>query len=70
MEDSLVNALERVHLGASNEEADNWIDDILDLQRPRKRVKQDSEALKLSLEQKFLTPSTKFSPEWLNKLQQ
>ncbi|TVY37961.1 putative ATP-dependent RNA helicase [Lachnellula subtilissima] len=69
MEDPLVSALERVHLGSSNE-ADNWIDDILDLQRPRKRIKQDQEELKRELEEKFLTPSTSFSPEWLNKLQQ
>ena len=69
MADPLVSALERVHLGSSNE-ADNWIDDILDLQRPRKRIKQDQEELKRELEEKFLTPSTSFSPEWLNKLQQ
>lgn len=69
MADPLVNVLERVHLG-SNNEADNWIDDILDLQRPRKRIKQDQEELKRLLEEKYLTPSTSFSPEWLNKLQQ
>jgi hypothetical protein len=68
--DPLVSALERVHLGAKDEDADNWIDEILDLQRPRKRVKQDQEELKRSLEEKFLTPSATFSPEWLNKLQQ
>ncbi|OJJ46626.1 hypothetical protein ASPZODRAFT_152081 [Penicilliopsis zonata CBS 506.65] len=38
-------------------------------QRPRKRVRQDAEALKAELERDFLTPSPRFSPEWLNRLQ-
>lgn len=68
----LVDALERVHLSIlkADDLADDWIDSILDEQRPRKRVKQDSEVLKRELEEKYLTPSTKFSNEWLNKLQQ
>jgi antiviral helicase SKI2 len=70
MADSLITALENVRLSSSTSEADDWIDSILESQRPRKRVKQDREALKLSLEEKYLTPSTSFSPEWLNKLQQ
>ncbi len=70
MTDSLVTALENVRLSSSTSEADGWIDSILDSQRPRKRAKQDPEALKLSLEEKYLTPSTSFSLEWLNKLQQ
>jgi antiviral helicase SKI2 len=70
MADSLLTALEKVRLSSSTSEADDWIDHILDSQRPRKRIKQDPEALKLSLEEKYLTPSTSFSPEWLNKLQQ
>jgi antiviral helicase SKI2 len=72
MADSIVTALENVRLSASTtgSTADDWIDHILDSQRPRKRIKQDPEALKLELEQKYLTPSTSFSPEWLNKLQQ
>jgi antiviral helicase SKI2 len=72
MDDSLVAALENIRLSSSTSDntADDWIDHILDTQRPRKRIKQDPEALKLSLEEKYLTPSTSFSPEWLNKLQQ
>jgi antiviral helicase SKI2 len=72
MADSIVTALENVRLSASTtgSTADDWIDHILDSQRPHKRIKQDPEALKLELEQKYLTPSTSFSPEWLNKLQQ
>lgn len=72
MADSLVSALERVHLGnaALEDKPDDWIDRILDEQRPRKRVKQDPEDLKRELEKKFLIPPTSFSTEWLNKLQQ
>jgi antiviral helicase SKI2 len=72
MADSLVESLERVHLDSNSgdDTADDWIDSILDSQRPRKRVKQDPEELKRSLEEKYLTPSTSFSTEWLNKLQQ
>jgi antiviral helicase SKI2 len=72
MANSLVGALERVQLSSSTLEstADDWIDHILDSQRPGKRIKQDEEALKLELEEKYLTPSTSFSTEWLNKLQQ
>lgn len=72
MGDSLVQALERVHLetNTSDDIADDWIDSILEEQRPRKRAKQSQEQLRHHLEQKYLTPSTSFSPEWLNKLQQ
>lgn len=72
MADALISALERVHLESNTTDgtSDDWIDHILEEQRPRKRVKQDKEALKRELEQKYLTPSTSFSTEWLNKLQQ
>lgn len=71
MADGLIGALERVQLSSSTADVqDDWIDKILDEQRPRKRIKQDQEALKLELEQKYLTPSSTFSAEWLNKLQQ
>ncbi len=72
MTDSLVDALERVQLSSASSDstADDWIDSILDSPRPRKRKKQSPEGLKLSLEQQYLTPSTSFSSEWLNKLQQ
>ena len=66
MATDLVGALEGLRLGDS----DVNIDDILFEQRPRKKVKQDSAELKRSLEESFLTPSTSFSNEWLNKLQQ
>lgn len=72
MADELVKALEKVHISSNTaaHEEDNWIDSILDCQRPRKRVKQDPENLKKELEQKYLTPSPSFSTPWLNKLQQ
>ena len=66
----LVNALEKLRLSAADT-ADDWIDHVLEeQQQPRKRMKQDQEELKRELEQKFLTPSKSFSPEWLNRLQQ
>ena len=72
MTDSLISALERVRLEncTSDGLADDWIDSILDEQRPRKRIKEDQGQLRHHLEQKYLTPSTSFSQEWLNRLQQ
>jgi len=72
MADSLIAALERVHLESSTTDgtADDWIDHIIEEQRPRKRARQSQEELKRELEQKYLTPSTSFSTEWLNRLQQ
>ncbi|KAI1359257.1 DSHCT domain-containing protein [Xylaria arbuscula] len=65
----LAGAMEQLRLIDAS--ADNFnIDDILFQQRPRKRVKQDPAALKAHLEHKYLTPSNKFSAEWLNRLQQ
>lgn len=72
MADPLADALEKVHISSNSapNDEDDWIDHILDVQRPRKRVKQDPEDLKKELEQKYLTPSSSFSTPWLNKLQQ
>lgn len=56
--------------GLRLDESDVNIDDILFEQRPRKKVKQNSAELKSQLEKSFLSPSTSFSTEWLNKLQQ
>lgn len=46
------------------------IDDKLSRQRPQTGGKGDRDTLKRDLESDFLTPSTSFGPEWLNKLQQ
>lgn len=64
--------MERLQLPQSTSDgtADDWIDHILEEQRPRKRAKQDPAELRRELELKYLTPSTSFSTEWLNKLQQ
>ena len=37
--------------------------------QPRKREKQSADELKQELEREFLTPSTRFSTQWLNRLQ-
>lgn len=66
MATDLAGALQGLRL----DENDVNIDDILFEQRPRKKVKQNSAELKSDLEKSFLTPSTSFSTEWLNKLQQ
>ncbi|RYP77493.1 hypothetical protein DL771_001066 [Monosporascus sp. 5C6A] len=66
----LVSSLQKLQLTNEQAGADFNIDDILFQQRPRKRVKQDPTELKAELERKFLTPSHKFSNEWLNRLQQ
>ncbi|RYP13888.1 hypothetical protein DL765_006676 [Monosporascus sp. GIB2] len=66
----LVSSLQKLQLTNEKAGADFNIDDILFQQGPRKRVKQDPTDLKAELERKFLTPSHKFSNEWLNRLQQ
>lgn len=69
--EALTSALESVHLVRQehvNGDKD-FIDSILHEQRPRKRTKQSNDELKHDLEAKFLSPSTKFSTEWLNRLQ-
>ncbi|KAH9905407.1 antiviral helicase [Xylariomycetidae sp. FL2044] len=64
----LVEAMRELHL--SNHSNNSTIDDILFQRGPRKRLKQDPAELKKQLENKFLSPSNQFSPEWLNRLQQ
>ncbi|KAI0008213.1 DSHCT-domain-containing protein [Xylariaceae sp. FL0662B] len=64
----LLEAIQKLHINTN--QADTNIDDILFQQGPRKRIKQDPEALKADLEKKYLSPSNKFSTEWLNRLQQ
>lgn len=71
MAEALAESLQKVHISSTAGSRDDaWIDSILDQQGPRKRVKQDPDDLKKELGRKFLTPSTSFSTEWLNKLQQ
>ncbi|CZT16119.1 probable cytoplasmic exosomal RNA helicase SKI2, DEAD-box superfamily [Ramularia collo-cygni] len=68
MADSLPAALESLRL--TSRSFDDDIDELLDQAKPRKRVRQTSEEVKTELEKRFLTPSTSFSPEWLDRLQQ
>ena len=37
--------------------------------RPRPKVKKNLQNLKSELEEEFLTPSSRFSSDWLNRLQ-
>ena len=68
---NLSAAMERLRLddGASSM-SESGIDDILFREAPRKRAKQEPEQIKADLEDKYLTPSTRFSAEWLDRLQQ
>lgn len=45
-------------------------DGIIDSSRSRKKIRRHNEEdLKKELEDEFLTPSPRFSPDWLNRLQ-
>ncbi len=55
---------------AAVERVGGFIDPILEERRPRKRARKSENDLKKELEQEFLTPSTVFGSDWLNKLQQ
>lgn len=76
MANDLATAMRRVQLSAQGLDAttadlDTWIDS--DKGNPqgkrRKREVQSTEDLKRELEEEFLTPSPRFSTEWLNRLQ-
>jgi len=68
MSDDLIKRLEELTLKATALDAD--VDDILDQEVPRKRICKSPDEIKADLQKQFLTPSTAFSPEWLDKLQQ
>src|ERR1700761_6465107 len=68
MAETLSNSLEKLKL--ASESLDQDIDDILDEARPRKRSRPSPEEERARLERDFLTPSTIFSPTWLDRLQQ
>lgn len=79
MSEDLCEALNRVQLNAEAIDSDNldaWIEDEKtagDLEFPKKtscaHAQQSPEGLKKELEKEFLTPSTKFNTQWLNRLQ-
>ncbi|KAF6221727.1 hypothetical protein HO133_001695 [Letharia lupina] len=72
MTSDLWRAVERLRMSANEHDFDRdmCIDGTLFQQRPRKRTKIDTQALKRELEKDFLTPQTSFDVEWLDKLQQ
>ena len=67
MADSLASALDNLTISSKNVDS---IDDLLDQAKPRKRLRKTPDEIKSQLEQDFLTPSTTFSPAWLDRLQQ
>ena len=67
MADSLASALDKLTLSSGKVDS---VDDILDQAKPRKRLRKSPDEVKKQLEQDFLTPSTTFSPAWLDRLQQ
>ena len=67
MADGVASALGDLRI--SEDDLDQDIDDILDQAKPRKRIRRSPDAIKAQLEKDFLTPSTTFSPTWLDRLQ-
>ncbi|KAF2204816.1 antiviral helicase [Delitschia confertaspora ATCC 74209] len=70
--ESLTDKLADLRLKANAIGSDDpkWLDSILDEQRPRIPSRKTKEELKQELEKEFLSPSTSFSTQWLNRLQQ
>lgn len=67
----LLTAMRELRLDA--DQGDSQVDEgetLVRGARLRERHKKSSNALKTELTEKFLTPPTTFSSEWLNKLQQ
>lgn len=67
MAEGISAALDALRLDSGGD--DHEIDDVLDQATPRKRVRRSPEDVKAQLEKDFLTPSTTFSPAWLDRLQ-
>ncbi|OTA26313.1 hypothetical protein BTJ68_10563 [Hortaea werneckii EXF-2000] len=68
MADDLADSLAGLSLAANKLEGN--IDDLLEQAKPRKRIRKSPAEIKAGLEEDFLTPSTSFSPAWLDRLQQ
>ncbi|KAL1967021.1 hypothetical protein VTN77DRAFT_3545 [Rasamsonia byssochlamydoides] len=76
MVDSLASSLAQLRLNADQVDATSFDARIAEEEagtgeglRPRKRARQNVDDLKSELERDFLTPSPRFSPDWLNRLQ-
>ena len=72
MTSDLVRAVERLRIGANEHtsDQDESIGGVLSWQKPEKRTKGDTQALKKELEKHFLTPQTSFGAGWLDEIQQ
>ncbi|KAI9721090.1 MAG: hypothetical protein M1812_002571 [Candelaria pacifica] len=70
MADDLPALLAKIHVQTEAKNKDSCIDDILHEQRPLKRSRLSEDQLRQTIERDFLSPTTTFSSEWLNKLQQ
>ncbi len=72
MASELSAAMQRLHLDgdASESMKEEAIDELLFRQARRKQRELDPDALKAELEKKYLSPSTTFSDDWLDRLQQ
>lgn len=70
MASELSDAMQRLHVDGDDDVSFDVIDEILDKKITRPPRKLDPDELRSSLEAKYLSPSTTFSTEWLNKLQQ
>lgn len=71
MASDLLRAVSELYIDHGREiEDDDYIDEKLTQQRPRKRTKQSHVSLRKEIENDFLSPPTSFGSEWLNRLQQ
>lgn len=73
MYEDLIKAVQRVTIqddSSGGQDLDSWIDDIDGERPPIKRARLSTEEIKAKIEEDFLTPSSTFSLQWLNKLQQ
>ncbi|KAK3342106.1 NUC185 domain-containing protein [Lasiosphaeria hispida] len=69
MSSDLTQAMAKLHVAADHGSFEA-IDDILFDKVTREPRKQDPDELRAELEKKYLEPSSTFSTEWLNRLQQ
>ena len=73
MATDLAEALDRLHIASEKGPAASDgedVDGILSQPAARVRQREDPARLKADLEKKYLSPSTTFSTDWLNRLQQ
>ena len=70
MASELVEAVNALHFSSKSNDDFESIDDLLTVQRPKKRRRKSLDTVKKELEHEFLQPPVSFNTEWLNKLQQ